>query len=299
MGEFGAGPYASRQSLCLAAGARPEDVRLVPLGYAEAALASYGTFRQLKAAGTIRSELLFQVSLPTPIALLSSFDLGIQSTVLPLLEAELFADVTEISAAIPHAELAFQWDVALEFAVLELGLPMPFTDVESNVIQQLTRLGERVPDDIELGYHFCYGDSGHKHFKEPVDMALLVKIANALATGSTRPIQWLHMPVPRSRNDDDYFAPLDDLRLAPDTLLYLGLVHATDGLEGTERRMAAATRHRERFGIATECGLGRRAPESIEPMLELLRAASNAERYDGARRPWDGGRVVRKPEGSA
>jgi hypothetical protein len=37
------------------------------------------------------------------------------------------------------------------------------------------------------------------------------------------------MPVPKGRTDDAYFAPLDNLRLHPETKLYLGLVHRCDG----------------------------------------------------------------------
>jgi hypothetical protein len=48
------------------------------------------------------------------------------------------------------------------------------------------------------------------------------------------------MPVLRNRNDDAYFAPLRRLTPHPETELYLGLVHFTDGVEGTRRRIATA-----------------------------------------------------------
>ena len=47
------------------------------------------------------------------------------------------------------------------------------------------------------------------------------------------PISSPHLPVPRNRTDEVYFAPLRTLRLHPETELYLGLVHYTDGIEGT------------------------------------------------------------------
>jgi hypothetical protein len=74
--------------------------------------------------------------------------------------------------------------------------------------------------------------------------------------------------VPRDRSDDVYFAPLARPRLRPETELSLGLVHYTDGVAGTRRRLATAERHANRFSIATECGFGRRDPATI---LELLR----------------------------
>ena len=120
-----------------------------------------------------------------------------------------------------------------------------------------------------MGFHLCYGDSGGKHFKEPADTSLLVKIANALAERSPRSIQWIHLPVPKERDDSAYYAPLKNLRLRPETRLFLGLVHPADGIEGTRRRMAMAQRFVADFGIATECGFGRRPPESIPELLRI------------------------------
>ena len=67
----------------------------------------------------------------------------------------------------------------------------------------------------------------------------MVEIANATSAGITRPIQFFHMPVPKGRTDDAYFAPLDSLHLHPETKLYLGLVHYDD-TAGDAARIAAA-----------------------------------------------------------
>ena len=123
--------------------------------------------------------------------------------------------------------------------------------------------------DVELGYHFCYGDFAHRHFKEPEDTTAFVSIANGLAEGVSRPISWLHLPVPRKRTDDKYFAPMRDLRLQPGTELYLGLIHHTDGLDGACERMRAARKVISAFGVATECGAGRRQTETIQELLQL------------------------------
>src|SRR6185437_15922178 len=119
--------------------------------------------------------------------------------------------------------------------------------------------------------HFCYGDPGHKHIIEPKDTGLMVDFANQLRDAIKRPITWIHMPVPRDRSDDAYFTPLKGLRLGPETELYLGLIHLTDGVEGAKRRIAAAKRAAADFGIATECGFGRRPPETIPLLMELHR----------------------------
>ena len=73
--------------------------------------------------------------------------------------------------------------------------------------------------------------------------------------------------MPKERDDDAYFAPLAGLRLKPGCELYLGLVHMTGGIDGTRRRIAAAERVAPEFGVATECGLARRPPETIPALL--------------------------------
>jgi hypothetical protein len=130
-------------------------------------------------------------------------------------------------------------------------------------------LGNRVPADVDLLYHLCYGDSNHRHVVEPTDMGDMVDFANRVAREIRRPLQLVHMPVPRDRDDDAYFAPLKGLALAPETELCLGLVHLTDGVEGSKRRLATARKFIEKFSIATECGFGRRDPRTIPELLRI------------------------------
>ncbi len=160
-------------------------------------------------------------------------------------------------------------NTAVEFAVLEGSMDSYLTNPEEEIITRLVRLGSYVPPEVELGYHLCYGDAGHKHFKEPEDLSLLVTITNGIAAGLYRPLTWIHMPVPRDRTDQAYFAPLQELHLGEDTELYLGLVHRTDGVAGTRQRMEAARKFVTNFGIATECGLGRRSPKTIPEVLKI------------------------------
>src|SRR5262249_47284781 len=108
---------------------------------------------------------------------------------------------------------------------------------------------------------------------QPKDMAIMVEIANATSGGVARPIQFFHMPVPRGRTDDAYFAPLDNLRLHPETEFYLGLIHHADP-EGDMARLAAARRHARVDGVATECGMARGDPARLPSLLAShLRAA--------------------------
>jgi hypothetical protein len=43
----------------------------------------------------------------------------------------------------------------------------------------------------------------------------MVEIVNAVSSGVRRPIQFFHLPVPKPRTDDAYFAPLAGLKLRP------------------------------------------------------------------------------------
>jgi hypothetical protein len=58
--------YASLPHFKLRPGATADDLVFASPGYADAALASYAVFSQLKQAGVIPPQYRFQVSLPTP-----------------------------------------------------------------------------------------------------------------------------------------------------------------------------------------------------------------------------------------
>jgi hypothetical protein len=63
---------------------------------------------------------------------------------------------------------------------------------------------------------------------EPNDAGTMVGDATAILERAKHPVKWFHMPVPKSRDDLEYFVPLQKL-LGPlergHTELYLGLVH--------------------------------------------------------------------------
>ena len=258
-------------------GVSPEELTFINLGYAQAAKSSYATFRKLKEEGTIPAGVRFEVSLPTPLASIVAYvDFGSQAIVERAYEKRLLEEMAEICAGIPHDQLAIQWDIAVEFAVLEGVWQVAFDNPEQGIIERLVRISRQVPDDVELGYHLCYGDYDHQHFVEPKDTSRLVTIANAVSEQVKRDINWVHLPVPRDRSDDAYFAPLANLKLHPETELYLGLVHYTDGLEGTNKRIEAASKAVSDFGLATECGLGRRPPETIPALLEIHAQAAGS-----------------------
>lgn len=272
------GAYGARPRFRLAPSGDPETFEFGPLGYARAALTSFDEFVRLRRAGGLAEGVRFQVCLPTPIAPVLAYVMSdAQAMLEPAYERQLLRELDAILAAIPHDDLSIQWDTALEFAVLEGLLDAPFLATDGGITERLIRLGDHVPVGVELGYHLCYGDAGHRHFKEPDDTSKLVEVANAVAAGLQRGLDWVHLPVPVDRTDDAYYAPLSLLQLADTTQLYLGLIHAADGEAGARARIAAAQRVVPRFGVATECGLGRRAADSVVPLLQLHAAVSSPD----------------------
>src|SRR5262249_12886892 len=286
----------------VADGAGGESVIFEALGYADAAIASYRVFARLKRDGHIPVACRFQVSLPTPIAPVTAFVVPeYQGLLERAYEERLLRELRLVLQEIPHDQLAVQWDTNFEFAMLEGLFPVWFEDVKGGILRWLRGLSRQVPPDVELGYHLCYGDVRHRHFKEPADTRKLVDVANVLAGSLGRPLNWIHLPVPRNRVDQAYYAPLGELRLRAQTELYLRLVHHTHRVQGTThrieapvrppagagsrpRRIGVAGRFASGVGIATECGWGRRAPATIPELLRIHRQLSAPIQQSGGPR---------------
>lgn len=107
--------------------------------------------------------------------------------------ARMAREIDHILEVVPTAELAIQWDVASEFASLEGVRRHYYQNAWPDIIERMARLAELVPAGVELGYHLCYGDLGHRHFTEPTDTGQLVKMMNMLAACAQRRIDWFHI----------------------------------------------------------------------------------------------------------
>jgi hypothetical protein len=252
-----------------------KDVTFDNLFYADIAERSYGDFARLKAEAKIPAHCRFQIDLVPAHSVIWLYLLDeLHAPIDPIYNAALKREIGKIAVRLPHDQIAIQFDVASAvFARLERNDISSYgrnrAETQRTFAGILADLAEHVPADIELLFHFCYGDSNHKHVVEPTDMADMVDMANRLAENIKRPIQLIHMPVPRDRSDDAYFAPLKALRLKPQTELCLGLVHYTDGVAGSRQRIAAAEKVVMDFSIATECGFGRRRPDTIADLLRI------------------------------
>ena len=252
--------------------ADPETVRF-PTGYAEAASASYAVYSRMRDEGVIPPETRFQVSLPTPMSTGYMYvSPAARAAYLPAYERSLLEALDGILAAIPHEHLAIQWDVCQEVLLFEDYFSHRPDDYREQVYSMLARLGGRVPESAECGYHLCYGSPADEHLVMPKDMAILVEMSNGVSSALERRLDFIHMPVPKDRTDGGYFQSLRDLSLPPDTELILGLIHFDDS-EGDAARIAAATEFSPSFGVASECGWGRTDPARVPGLLASHRRA--------------------------
>jgi hypothetical protein len=256
-------------------GVAAETVKFDDILYGDIAIQSYGVFADLKRQGIVPAHCKFQIDLvPAHSVIWLYVQEDLQRAIDTPFNDAVLREIDKIAKKIPHDQIAIQLDVASAvFACLERAQRSPYgatkEEMQETFTQIVLRLANHVLADIDLLFHFCYGDAGHKHVVEPTDMGDMVEFANRLNRQVRRPIHLIHMPVPRNRTDDAYFAPLDRLELQPETALCLGLVHYTDGVDGTMRRLATAKTFRSDFSVATECGFGRRDPSTLPELFRI------------------------------
>jgi hypothetical protein len=263
--------------LRLAEGASAETIDWPNLGYADEYTESFATFDRLQEEGAIPAGVRMQVQHPTPPASMAgtivSDDLP---AVAPAYEHALFADLDTLLERLPHDRIAVQWDIAVEMGALEgaMGVTMPMEQIAPGIVRCL----ERVPEDVPVGLHLCYGDYGHEHWKQPESLQMQVDLANAVTSASRRRLDFVSLTVPRDREDSGYFAALR-LSTGSDTELNFALVpyHPADQAPGTTERqvehidtaLAASAAGAREWGICTECGMGRVDARDVPELLDL------------------------------
>ena len=224
----------------------------------------------------------FQVEYPTPLASIGAYVVPEQQqALLGSYERAMFADLGRLLAAVPHAEVAVQWDVAVEFAILEEAFAPGGAQAFDAIAAGLARCVDQVPADVPVGLHLCYGDYGHQHFKQPQSLALQVRVLDAVAAAAGRVVSFVSFTVPQYQRQESYFAPLTGLTADPGTELNFALVpyHPADQEPGTtgdqvrfiDAALAASPGGSRDWGICTECGMGRVDREDIPVLLDLHR----------------------------
>jgi hypothetical protein len=256
-------------------GVDPDGVRF-ETGYTEAALASWAIFDGLRRTGVLADGVRFQVCLPTPMSSAWMYvSPRAHDDYLRVYERALLGALRRITTTIPYGSLSIQWDICQEVLVFENYFPSRPPNYKERIWALLGRLGDAVPAGVELGYHLCYGSPADQHLVMPKDTAILTELANGILGRVQRRVDFLHLPVPRERDDTAYFVPLHALRLPLDARLYLGLIHHADEA-GDRRRIATARTVTPRFGVATECGWGRTDPARVTGLLASHRRAIDA-----------------------
>jgi len=237
------------------------------------AIAGYQVFSALRADGVIPSQLRFQVGLPFPSSALNGFkaDFAADYPVAERAFEDLVArELRRLTASIPPADLALQWDLAYETQDLEGVLAWTCEGAWERFAGPVTRLTRLIPEDVLVGYHLCYGTFPEWPMYEARDMGLLVRMANFAIANSGRRVDWVHLAGPRYLRSEDrsFFRPLVDLEPG-DARVFLGIVLPIDGVAGLRRRQATASRYLADFGVAMYCGFGRQpGADGTETMRE-------------------------------
>ena len=281
LGDGGQGDYERPPQLQLADGVDPAEMTWPNLGYGDAYLASYQTFAALREQGIVPEGVRFQVEYPTPLASIGAYIVpDQQATLLPSYERAMFADLDRVLAAIPPYDVAVQWDVAVEFGVLEEAFGPGGAQAFDMIVASLVRCVGQVPAEVPVGLHLCYGDYGHTHFKQPESLALQVRVLNAVAAAASRPVSFASFTVPQHQRDEGYFAPLAGL-LDFGIELNFALVpyHPAEQAAGTtddqvrliDAALASSPGGDRDWGICTECGMGRVDRADVPALLDLHR----------------------------
>jgi hypothetical protein len=240
------------------------------------AIDSYAVFRALRSDGVIPASVRFQVGLPFPSSALNGFkaDFAGDYPVAERAYEELVGrELVRLTSVIPPGDLAIQWDMAYETQDIEGVLAWTAEGAWERFAGPVVRLTPQIPEEVLVGYHFCYGTFPEWPMYEARDMGLLVRMANYAVSQSGRAVDWVHMAGPRYLRSEDrsFFRPLVDLDVG-DTRVFLGIVQPVDGLSGLRRRHATASRHLDDFGVAMYCGFGRQpGSDPLETMREHAR----------------------------
>jgi hypothetical protein len=267
-----------------------EQVRFPKIGYADEAKRSYEVFRRLRDEGVIREGTRFLVALPLSESAVRAFVTSGHDFELIWegYNEAIARELTEIAAAIPHDELAIQWDLARETAAVE-GIEFNFEDADltrlpadplERYAAALAELSPPIPDGVWLGLHVCYGSLQHKegespdhaHFLPLESLEVAVRMLNRGVEACGRRVDFVHFPGRfEDGARDDFYAPLERLDVRG-ARVYIGLIDLWDGVAGALERIETARRHLPEFGYATACGWGRRPlSQSPEELIELNR----------------------------
>lgn len=250
------------RTFCLCDGASADDLKLGPYGYAESAKKSYEVFRRLKESGVIGKDVRFQMTLAGPGTTTYSVKVDPEQ-LLPRAAEALSGEIAKIVDAIPAEELTIQLDIAMEAEHEEyIRAPDSFDTpvhehfhwTQAQMADAVASVANRIPPEVELGFHVC--TIWHHDPAGGQDNEVVADTVNALIERIKRPITYFHIPIIPEHDKVEDYEPLRNMKLAPDTKLFLGLINLADGVEGAKRRIELAEKVVSDFGVSFYCGLG-------------------------------------------
>ncbi|OGA31606.1 MAG: hypothetical protein A3G80_10200 [Betaproteobacteria bacterium RIFCSPLOWO2_12_FULL_62_13b] len=234
------------------------------LGYTRDAVNSYFVFRTLREKSVIPAHVKFQVCLPLSYSAVTSFfpDPEDHAKIVPGVTAAFRAEILKMVEKIPPADLAIQWDLAVENRYLETKLDREGSAAAQSEAERLlapaNEICPHIPKEAALGYHSCFGTLNGWPSRQPASLAGTVMLLNAAVAASGRRVDFLHFPTVGSA-EESFFAPLSQLNTGG-ARVYIGAIHHLHGADGLRLQLEAARQFLPEFGIAAPCGFGR-APE--------------------------------------
>jgi hypothetical protein len=233
------------------------------LPYARDAIASYEIFARKRASGQIPQGTRFQCSIPGAHDVISvSFpDIGSWPVLFRAWQEAVQDEYRHMLEVIPAKDLCIQIDYCTEMVhiggtaakIFEWIPDRPRSELFARYTSSEYIAGHLrgLPNEVRIGFHICCGTMPSYPVQQLDDIGLPVDLANAIQAASGGVIDYFHLPA-MIDSDEAYFAPLARLDVGR-AEIYLGL-ECNDGLQGMERRMAAARRFLPEFGVAHYCG---------------------------------------------
>ena len=240
------------------------------LGYDTCARRSWTHFERLRAS-VGKPELRMQVGLPT--------GLGVAASVLRPARALRFAqsfaaclarEAQSALQAVGAENLLFQIEAPAE-VVMAHRLPRIAVRLSVGPVVDLVR---RLPEEVPVGLHLCYGDLNNTAAITPSSFDRLIHFANAVLRrwpGPHTPA-YLHLPFAAGSSppptDPAAYLALRQLELPPNSRLVAGFVHEQPPVESLEELLRTIeTARGSPVDVACACGLGRRAAETADELI--------------------------------
>ena len=234
------------------------------LGYTKDAIASYFVFKTLKRDGVIPKHVRFQVCMPSAVSACASHfpDPADRDKVVPGMAAAFRAEIAEMVRHIPPAELAIQWDLAVENRFVETAIDKDGLDAGRAMAdwcaETAGELCAAIPPETAVGIHNCFSTINGWPSRQPADMTGSVMVLNPIIAAAGRKVDFIHFPTVGAASDS-FFKPLKDLDVR-DARIYVGSIHHLHGKAGMRAQLEAVKRYIPDFGLGAPCGFGR-APE--------------------------------------